>query len=375
MGRVEKILRHVDAFQQRHAPLAFIYGVVKKFGDDNGSNLCILLTYSVFTTIFPLLLLLVTVLGVVLSDNASLRHDVLTSTFSQFPVVGSALASNIHVLKSNSAFGLVIGIVGLIYGSTSLASTGLWVMNEAWSIPSTQRPSYVTRLLRSLVFLAVLGCGLFVTTVVESFGTLGHHGFILTILADLVALAINVGIYLLAFRVLTAKSVSTKSLVPGAIVAGVAWTILQGLGGFVVGHYLKDDSEIYGTFGTVLGLIAWIYLGTEITVYSVELNAVLHRKLWPRSIKSPPLTAADQEAISLVALTRQRKPQQQIISRIWGRATTQTDYLRGDTHEEDSIVGLERRVDATVTRIQSPSEGHGDHPHTNRSTPQQDSLA
>jgi len=372
MTRIEKILRHIDAFQQSHAPLAFLYGVVKKYGDDNGSNLCILLTYSVFTTIFPLLLLLVTLLGLVLSDNATLRHDVLHSTFSEFPVVGSALASNIHVLKSNSAFGLVIGIVGLIYGSTSLASTGLWVMNEAWSIPSTERPNYVTRLLHSLFFLLILGFGLLVTTVVSSFGTFGHHGPALSILADLVAVAINIGIYLLAFRVLTSKSVTTKSLLPGAIVAGVAWTILQGFGGFVVGHYLKDDSEIYGTFGTVLGLIAWIYLGTEITVYGVELNAVLHRKLWPRSLMSPPLTSADQEALSLVALVRQRKPQMQIITRIWGRAETQKEYLDSGGNQDFNLVGLERRINPTIKGSHCPKDSEFNHPV--ESHPDKDSL-
>ena len=57
-------------------------------------------------------------------------------------------------------------------------------------------------------------------------------------------------------------------------------------------HFLHSDS-VYGVFGTVLGLLAWIYLAVEVTVYCAEINVVLARRLWPRSIVQPPLTEAD----------------------------------------------------------------------------------
>jgi hypothetical protein len=97
--------------------------------------------------------------------------------------------------------------------------------------------------------------------------------------------------------------------VPGAIVGGIAWTLLQILGTYLVHHFLHSDSA-YGIFATVLGLLAWIYLAVEITVYSAEVNVVVARRLWPRSMLQPPLTEADRASMALQALQNQRRAEQ-----------------------------------------------------------------
>ena len=87
--------------------------------------------------------------------------------------------------------------------------------------------------------------------------------------------------------------------------------MLQILGTWLVHHFLHSDS-VYGVFATVLGLLAWIYLAVEITVYSAEINVVLARRLWPRSIVQPPLTEADRTSMALQALQNQRRPEQHV---------------------------------------------------------------
>ena len=119
------------------------------------------------------------------------------------------------------------------------------------------------------------------------------------------------GMYIGGFRALTPKGVSTRQLLPGAITGGILWTVLQVLGTWLVHHFLHSDS-IYGVFGTVLGLLAWIYLAVEVTVYCAEINVVLARRLWPRSIVQPPLTEADRASMALQALQNQRRPEQHI---------------------------------------------------------------
>jgi hypothetical protein len=89
------------------------------------------------------------------------------------------------------------------------------------------------------------------------------------------------------------------------------WTVLQVLGTWLIQHYLHSDS-VYGVFATVLGLLAWIYLAVEITVYSAEINVVLSRRLWPRSIVQPPLTEADRASLAMQALQNQRRPEQRV---------------------------------------------------------------
>jgi hypothetical protein len=120
-----------------------------------------------------------------------------------------------------------------------------------------------------------------------------------------------VGMYVIAFRVLTPKGVPTQKLIPGAVIGGIAWTLLQILGTYLVHHYVRSGSA-YGVFGTVLGLVAYIYLAIEITVYAAEINVVLARRLWPRSIVQPPLTEADRASMALQALQNQRREEQHI---------------------------------------------------------------
>lgn len=355
MNAIQRTIRRMDAFQQRHSPLAFVYGVVKKYGNDNAGALTVQLTYSLFTTVFPLLLLLVTILALVLAGDPSARTRVLHSAFSEFPVVGTELSRNIHVMKRNSAFGLAVGIVGLVYGTTGLAGTGLYTMEQVWNIPGPQRPGFAPRMLRSLLFLATLGIGLIVTTVLSSFGTFGGHRFWEEAVAELLAASGNVGLYVAAFRVLTPPVVRTRQLVAGAVFAGVAWTVLQAAGGFVVNHYLKGDNAVYGTFGTVLGLIAWIYLGSEITIYAAEINTVLAGRLWPRAVLQPPLTAADQRTLANQVLQNQRRPEQEVVTRIWGKPMSADEYLANGGTIDSSVLGYERRVPADVPAGLEPS--------------------
>ena len=77
MNKLKWLLRAVDEYQQRHAWLAFPVAVWKKFGDDQAGNLAALIAYSALVAIFPLLLLLVTVLDIVLKNNPELQHKVL----------------------------------------------------------------------------------------------------------------------------------------------------------------------------------------------------------------------------------------------------------------------------------------------------------
>jgi YihY family inner membrane protein len=311
MNPVERAIRSVDATQRRFTPTAFVFGVVKKYGDDNGGVLASNLAYSAFVSLFPLLLVLVTILGLAAAVDATFKADVLHAVAGQVPLIGNQLTGNVHQLKRSSIIGLIVGFVGLVWGSAGLAQAGLFTMEQVWNLPGPARPGYVQRLGRAGLFLALLGGGVIVTTALASLSTYLHDGLAVKIPLELVTAAFNVGMYIGAFRALTPKGVPTRSLLPGAITGGILWTVLQVLGTYLVHHFLHSDS-VYGVFGTVLGLLAWIYLAVEITVYSAEINVVLARRLWPRSIVQPPLTEADRVSMALQALQNQRRPEQQI---------------------------------------------------------------
>jgi YihY family inner membrane protein len=259
MNPFERAIRTVDATQRRFTPTAFVFGVVKKYGDDNGGVLVSNLAYSSFVSLFPLLLVLVTVLGLIAAVDEKFKTDVLNAVAGQVPLIGSQLTGNVHQLKRSSTIGLIVGLVGLIWGATGLAQAGLFTMEQVWNLPGPARPGYVQRLGRAVLFLALLGAGVVVTTGLSSLTTYLHNGLGFKILVEVVTASFNVGMYIGAFRVLTPKGVPIRQLLPGAITGGILWTVLQFVGTYLVHHYLHSDST-YGVFATVLGLIAWIYI-------------------------------------------------------------------------------------------------------------------
>lgn len=313
MNPIERVIvRPVDRFQQRHTFPAVVFAVTKKFGDDNAGALVSNLAYAGFAAVFPLLLLLVTILGIVLRGDASLRDQILHSTLSEFPIIGAQLGNNIHALQKGSSLALVIALLGLLWSSTGLAQAGLFAMAQVWDLPGPVRLNFIKRLGRSFAFLGVLALGIVVTTTLASFGTFSGHAWYLVLGAEIVAGLVNIGQYFLAFRVLTPKVVASRRLVPGAVFGGIGWTVLQALGGYFVGHQLKNTSQVYGTFALVLGLLAWIYIGVQLSVYAAEFNVVLAERLWPRSIVQPPLTDADERALAAQVTENQRRPEQQV---------------------------------------------------------------
>jgi uncharacterized BrkB/YihY/UPF0761 family membrane protein len=138
-------------------------------------------------------------------------------------------------------------------------------------------------------------------------------GSVVPILSTALVVVLNVALYWLAFRVLTPKEIATRDLLPGAVLGGVAWTALQALGTWLVARQLQHTSELYGTFGVVLGLLFFLYFASQIVVYAAEVNVVRARGLAPRSLAPPPLTAADKAVLTDVVQAEQRRPEQDVV--------------------------------------------------------------
>ena len=306
----------IDAYQRRHRWLGFPLAVIYKFADDQGPYLTALITYYGFLSLFPLLLLLVTVLGFVLEGDPQLQARLVDSTLAELPIIGSQLRENVNSLKG-SGVGLAVGIVGTLYGCLGAAGAMQNAFNRAWAVPRNERPNPFAQRLRSLVLLLVLGAGVLVTTALSGLSTGGDAfgatvGTGLGIAAIPLATLANIGLFLLAFRVLTAREVPTGHLRIGALVAGVGWQVVQILGAYFVAHALKGAPAAYGVFGLVLGLIAWIYLLALVIVFAAETNVVAQRRLWPRALLTPftdrvRLTSADERVYAAYAESERHK--------------------------------------------------------------------
>ncbi len=298
-------LHALDRRQQQLPRIGFVAAVIKKFGDDQAGQLAALISYYGFFSLFPLLLVFVTVLGFVLQGNPSAQASVLHSTLSQFPVIGNQLQSNVHSLKG-STVSLLIGLLGSLFAGLGITNATQNAFNQVWHVPHKDRPNFITSRLRGLGLLLVLGVLAIVSTVAAGFVTAGGHGFLAGLGGVIVALAVNLMLFFTAFRLLTAAEIRTRELLPGVLVAAVVWQILQHVGGYYVDHVVRHAKETSAVFAFVLGLLAWLYLGGQITLIAAEINVVRARRLWPRSFFSDPLLDADKRALTSSAEVEER---------------------------------------------------------------------
>ena len=313
MGLTERL----DRYQRRHRGLGLPLSVLYKFADDQGFYLAALITYYGFLSLFPLLLVLATVLGFLLPAHPWLQQQLIDSALSQFPIIGDQLTSSTQPLRG-SGVGLVTGVLVALYGGLGVAVAIQNALDQVWGVPVNKRPNPLLARLRSLSLLGLLGLGLVLTTALAAVAGVGERfGPVVRWAAVAASTAVNCGLFLLAFRALTARSVSARQVLPGAVLAAVAWQVLQSVGAMYVDSQLRGSTQVYGLFSIVLGLMAWIYAEAVVIVLAAELNVVVAERLWPRSLLGPfvedvDLTRADRRSYTSYAVAQRYRESEDI---------------------------------------------------------------
>jgi membrane protein len=302
-------LHDLDRRQQHSRRLAFPAAVIKKFSDDQAGQLAALIAYYGFVSLFPLLLVLVTVLGFVLQGDPSEQKRILDGTLGQFPLVSDQLRLQ---SLTGSSVGLAVGVIGSLLAGMGITGATQNAFNRIWHVPFKHRPDWLHARLRGLGMLAILGTLSIVSTTAAGYVGTASHAAVAVVAGVLVAFALNLALFMTAFKLLTAVDVSWRDLLPGVIVAAVFWQLLQHLGGFYVDHELKRTGPLYGVFALVLGLLAWLYLGAQLTILAAEVNVVRYRRLWPRSFFSDPLLDADRRALTSSAEVEERVDEENV---------------------------------------------------------------
>jgi YihY family inner membrane protein len=308
--RIERLLRAIDLLQQRHSVLAFPIGVVKKFGDDEAGKHAALLAYYGFFSVFPLMLVFVTLLGYALANNQALQQRVIDTLVQQFPVLGTEIQDSIKTIQG-SGIGLAVGILGTLWGGLGITQSAQDAMNAVWNVPRKDRPNFWLRLARGLGALLLLVAGIFAATTLAQQGT-ARSGVLGRLIPFAGSLLLNLLLVALMFRVLTATRMPWRRLLPGAAVGAVAWSVLQAVGVSIVNRQLERANLVYGVFAVVIVLLSWLYLSAQLLLYAAEINVVLARRLWPRSLLQPPLTEPDRQVLTALAETEERRPEQTI---------------------------------------------------------------
>jgi membrane protein len=305
-GALRRVRRRIDALQRRHRALAFPYAVVKKFNEDEAGRLGALIAYYGFFSLFPLLLVLVTVLGYALSGDPELQADIVDSTLSQFPVIGEEIQRNVGSLDGNVT-ALVVGIVGALWAGLGALRAMEHAMDEVWDVPVKRRPGFLRSRLRALAMLAVLGGGVIGIVLLGSAGTASDGlGPLAAVLGAAAGLVLAIAVFLFGFLVLTDNDLPWRAHLPGAVVGGIAFVALQVVGGYYVNRVVQGASDTYGFFAIVIGLLSWMYLEARLALIAAEVNVVRSGRLWPRGMLDDDLTEADERALRRQAHVEER---------------------------------------------------------------------
>jgi membrane protein len=306
---LQKAIHAVDDTQARTPVLSVPLAVVKKFGDDDGGNLAALIAYYGFLSIFPLMLALTTIVGFLFQNDAQLRDSIKNSALQQFPVLGRQLQQQ---SLSGNWFALIVGLAGAVWAGLGVLNAAQNAFNAVWDVPRVDRPNLVARTVKGLLMLVVASAFLVLSGFLSGIGQAASGISALQLVSILGSVVVNFILFAAAFRILTTAEVSWRDVAPGAVLAAIAWTVLLLIGQWFVDSRIKGASNVYGTFAVVIGLLAWLYLASQMTLFCAEVNVVLKKRLWPRSITNPPIREADERSFARQAKEQERVPPQDV---------------------------------------------------------------
>jgi uncharacterized BrkB/YihY/UPF0761 family membrane protein len=305
-ARVNRITAWADGVQRRHGSLGFPYAVIKKYGDDEGGREAALITYYGFLSIFPLLLLAVAVLSRVLAGDPELRQRLITA------IVPSALQSTVDRSVTSlpmSTVPFVAGLIGLLFSGTGVVFSAYQTLNHVAAVPGRLRAGFASRYVRVFGMLAMLVLGALavggLTVVVTALpGVPGAE----RALAVLGSAAVIFSVLLFGARLLLARPAPVRALWPAAVLGAAAVTLALNIGAPVLARLVSKAGPVYGSFATVAGMFALLYLVNQALVYAAEIAAVRYARLWPRALDVNQPTAADVRAQALLAREQERIP-------------------------------------------------------------------
>jgi membrane protein len=305
-GLVNRIIAWADGLQRRHGVLGFPYAVVKKYGDDAGGRQAALITYYGFLSIFPLLLLGVAILSRVLVDHPDLRERLINE------IVPKALRPTVErsvTTLPSATIPFVIGLIGLLLSGTGVVFSAYQTLNHVAAVRYRLRTSFFARYVRVFAVLAILLAGALAAGALTVVATAlpGQPG-VGRAAAVLGSALVVFAVLLFGAKLLLARPAPVRALWPAAVLGAVIVTVVLNVGAPLLARLVSKSGPVYGSFATVAGMFALLYLVGQALVYAAEVAAVRYARLWPRALDLNRPTAADARALALLAREQERIP-------------------------------------------------------------------
>ncbi len=259
--------------------------VQRRYVEDAGDPLAAAIAFFGFLSLFPLLLLGVSVAGFVLDDPAD-QLAVAETITGAIPGFEQTLAGEDSQVAELLA-GVVEqrGTIGLI-GLATLLLTGLRVINAGMAATRVVfRGAVLTGVkakLRQLLALVALGLLVLAGASASSLAGIGIGQLpsaVSVVVSLAVTYALDVGLFLAAYTLLAPPvALGVRDRLPGALLAAAGWTGLKVAGAAWVGSQIDSANALYGALGSVIALLLLFYLAGRLYVYGAALSAVRYEK-------------------------------------------------------------------------------------------------
>jgi len=265
--------------------ILFFIDITHDFLDKNCPFIAGAISFYTLFAIFPLFLAVISVLGFILGAQSKEEHLSLASQIADMlPVSSDYVSQTVTGVVRNRALTGVFSIIGLLWASTAAFGAVRKGINSAWGIKKT-RPYFKERLID---FALVLGAetlliiGLFSVPII---GVIKEATYLLApeserfthaiwdIGTQLVYPGLSFLTFLILYDLLPNTDVKIKNVWPGALLASVAFNIVNL--GFV--WYVQSFSErynvIYGSVGAIVALLSWVYLSAMIILLGALITS------------------------------------------------------------------------------------------------------
>ncbi|HWJ60841.1 MAG TPA: YihY/virulence factor BrkB family protein [Acidimicrobiales bacterium] len=253
--------------------LGRLLDVHERVGEINGGFAASAITVTIFLSIFPLLLVAISVVGFLNAGNEDLAGDVvdklgLTGQGAQ------AMTDALQKASDSRQAASIIGLLGLAWAGSAVAVA----LQAGVRLPWQERSNGIKDRLLGMAWLVALALG-FALLVFLS-GVLRYlpdwaPAPVATVLSILFSVAIATVVFVWMFWGLGTRRVPWRDLLPGAVMAAIGFEVLVLVGAVYVPQMISKSSALYGSIGIVFGLLAWLALFARLLVYSSTLNAVL----------------------------------------------------------------------------------------------------
>ncbi len=234
------------------------------------------IAYFGFLSLFPILLLALSVVGFLLAGEPDMQAQATEALTNAVPGLGPAIGENIASLVNSRAATGIVGLLGLLFAGLRVVDSATVATSRIFRVKDDA--NFLKQKLRS--FAALVGLGLLsllgaAAGAIVGVNLSGLVAFLVGLAGTALSLLLDTVLFLVAYRVLTAKlGPPWRELWPGALLAGAGWTALKIFGSTYVASQVANARGVYGSLASVIAVMIYFYLAGRLYVYGAELNAV-----------------------------------------------------------------------------------------------------